>query len=293
MFLRLPLLLARFLHNGRLRLVFLLLLLALFLMGIGYAYGIWQTDAQLCFMEQEPTHDALHAGQSETSGAPAVPKTLDDVLLSEPKPVPGRSIFFHETSCHRPKRRRQRPGQSPEIQYNMLQLTARQACAIESAALHNPNFQVFVLFAGPTYRHHGNNSSSSSSGSQRQQPLIDAILSYKNVQLRQLNLWRYATGTPIEAWLKDGELFRSRYILSLSPLELFILYCVALCQLSLLAHFRLFALLDALPLRRHLSGHGCSDAAQHGGGSAEFHRCRVEYTFSRGRHELGTQWIRA
>lgn len=85
----------------------------------------------------------------------------------------------------------------------MLQLTARQACAIESAALHNSNFQVFVLFAAPTYHHSGNNS-------QRQQPLIDALLSYKNVHFRQLNLWRYAAGTPIEEWFNDGKLFRSR-----------------------------------------------------------------------------------
>lgn len=206
MFLRLPLLCARFLHNGRLRLVFLMLLMGLIIISIVLYYGMRQTDAQLCFMLQEPSSESpqSHRQTIDANGDADAPKLLGDVLLTKPIPVPGRSIFFHETRCHLPKRRRQRPGQSPEMQYNMLQLTARQACAIESAALHNPNFQVFVLFASPTYRHHGNGSQ------QRTQPLIDAILSYKNVQLRQLNLWRYAQGTPIEGWLKDGQLFRSR-----------------------------------------------------------------------------------
>ncbi|XP_030556653.1 lactosylceramide 4-alpha-galactosyltransferase-like [Drosophila novamexicana] len=203
MLLRLPLLLSRFLHNGRLRLLFLALIVLL-LGGILLNYR-WQSDVQLCFIEREQTESAS-IGPLPDAAVP-VPKILEDVLSTDPKPIPGRSIFFHETSCHRPKRKRQRHGQSPDLQYNMLQLTARQACAIESAALHNPNFQVFVLFAGPTYRHLSNSS-------QRQQPIIDAILSYKNVQLRQLNLWRYAAGTPIEEWLKDGRLFRSSYLFS-------------------------------------------------------------------------------
>lgn len=209
MLLRLPLLLARFLHNGRLRMLFLGLILLL-LVGILLTYR-WQTNVQLCFIESEQAESASSGPLAD--GNAQIPRILEDVLSTEPMPIPGRSIFFHETSCHRPKRKRQRP----DSQYNMLQLTARQACAIESAALHNPNFQVFVLFAGPTYRHYGNSSSSSASGSsgnQRHQPIIDAILSYKNVHLRQLNLWRYAAGTPIEEWLKDGRLFRSSYLFS-------------------------------------------------------------------------------
>ncbi|KAH8392858.1 hypothetical protein KR215_004646 [Drosophila sulfurigaster] len=202
---RLNLILARVLHNGRFRLLLLALILLL-LLSILLTFR-WRTDAQLCFME---TPEAQQQQPVNT------PKILDDVLVTEPLPTPGRSIFFHETSCHRPKRKRPRPGQkSAEMQYNMLQLTARQACAIESAALHNPNFQIFVLFAGPTYHYFGNSSNGSGSGSsQRYQPLIDAILSYRNVQLRQLNLWRFASGTPVENWLYDGPLFRSSFLSS-------------------------------------------------------------------------------
>ncbi|XP_034474400.1 lactosylceramide 4-alpha-galactosyltransferase-like [Drosophila innubila] len=203
MLMRLPLMLARFLHNGRLRLLFLGLVVLL--VGSILLTYKWREDVQFCFMGREQPEPQVIGPLTDTNVN--IPRILDDVLLTEPKPVPGRSIFFHETSCHRPKRKRQRPGQSFDTQYNMLQLTARQSCAIESAALHNPNFHVFVLFAGPTYRHSDNNS-------QHQQPLIDALLSYKNVQLRQLNLWRYAKGTPIEDWLNDGKLFRSSYLFS-------------------------------------------------------------------------------
>ncbi|KAL7741841.1 hypothetical protein ACLKA6_012060 [Drosophila palustris] len=211
MLMRLPLMLARFLHKRRLIFLVLFVLVVGSIVCLSYT---WQEDAQLCFMAREHSESQPMGSLMDATNA-NIPRILDDVLLTEPKPVPGRSIFFHETSCHRPnKRKRQRPGQSSDSQYNMLQLTARQACAIESAALHNPNFQVFVLFAGPTYHHVGNNTNSSGGSSQRQQPLIDALLSYKNVQFRQLNLWRYATGTPIEEWLNDGKLFRSSYLFS-------------------------------------------------------------------------------
>ncbi|XP_017024672.1 lactosylceramide 4-alpha-galactosyltransferase [Drosophila kikkawai] len=187
MILRVPMLLARFLHNGRLRLLFLILI-ALLILGITFTYN-WTNENQLCFMDTKGM-----ATQSPGGDLEATP--LEDVLLAEPKPVPGRSIFFHETSCQQTEKRR----------YKLMELTARQACAIESAALHNPNFQVFVLFAGPTYRISSNNSNS--------QPLVEAILSYSNVHLRRLNLWSYAAGTPIEEWLKDGSLFLSSYLFS-------------------------------------------------------------------------------
>ncbi|XP_055916527.1 lactosylceramide 4-alpha-galactosyltransferase [Eupeodes corollae] len=115
---------------------------------------------------------------------------LEDILLSNRKPQPGKSIFFHETSCS-----------SSSI--NMLSLSARQACAIESAALSNPNYDVFVLFASPTFFNNGSS-----------QPILESILSYPNVYIRNLNLWTYASNTPIYDWLLNDELFSSKYVLS-------------------------------------------------------------------------------
>ncbi|XP_051858868.1 lactosylceramide 4-alpha-galactosyltransferase-like isoform X2 [Drosophila albomicans] len=116
-------------------------------------------------------------------------KRLEDVLLSQIIPPPGRSIFFHETKCH--------SSDGP----NIFKLSARQACSIESAALNNPNFQVFLLFATPTYTLDDQND-----------PILDALRSYKNVNLRYLNIWRYVKDTPIEKWFKEGHLFRSKFL---------------------------------------------------------------------------------
>ncbi|XP_002051688.3 lactosylceramide 4-alpha-galactosyltransferase [Drosophila virilis] len=118
-----------------------------------------------------------------------VPIIIEDILLSSPKPPPGQTIFFIESSCYR-----------SGSEYNMSSIKAHQACPIESAALHNPNFQVFLLFACPTHRN-------------KSMPIIDALLSYKNVHFRSLNLDRYAQGTPIADWLKKGDLFKSRYLM--------------------------------------------------------------------------------
>ncbi|XP_033165006.1 lactosylceramide 4-alpha-galactosyltransferase [Drosophila mauritiana] len=118
---------------------------------------------------------------------PVIP--LLDVLNAKKQPSRGQSIFFHETSNFR------------RIEKNaVVQLTAREACAIESAALHNPGLTVFVLFAGATHR--------PLSGD----PLIRALHNYKNIRLRHLNLWRYAAGTPIAKWLKSGKLFKSKFL---------------------------------------------------------------------------------
>lgn len=133
-----------------------------------------------CYMDAEPLN------KSEEK----LLERLEDVLRSEVSPIPGRTIFFHETQCHSPKSR------------YILNLKPRQACAIESAALHNPNLQVFVLFTSPAFRLKVAKSRKSN---------IKALLGYTNVHFRQLNLWRYAENTPIENWTRQGNLFSSRF----------------------------------------------------------------------------------
>lgn len=43
-------------------------------------------------------------------------------------------------------------------------------------------------------------------------PIIDALLSYSNVRFNYLNLIQYAKKTPLEKWMKSGELFRSQFV---------------------------------------------------------------------------------
>lgn len=116
------------------------------------------------------------------------------------------NILFHETSCTRD---------------GVIRLTSRQACAIESAgetmenyrssfsevaliaARINPHHEAFVLFASQVgFRN------------KTRQPIIDALLSYSNINFNYLNITQYAYKTPLEDWIKTGELFRSSYVVS-------------------------------------------------------------------------------
>lgn len=114
---------------------------------------------------------------------------LEDVLLSPVQPISGRTIFFHETKRHN------------RAEKYVLNLTTRVACSIESAALHNSNFKIFVLFSSSLYF---------PKPGDRRFPILNAILSYKNVNLRQVNLKQYAKHTPVEQWVQQGVLQRSR-----------------------------------------------------------------------------------
>lgn len=79
----------------------------------------------------------------------------------------------------------------------------RQACAIESAAKLNPEWDVFLLFASPV---------GFINDSQAQQPILSALQTYSNIHMRNVNLWTYAKDTPIGKWLLDGQLFQSKYL---------------------------------------------------------------------------------
>lgn len=121
---------------------------------------------------------------------------LEDILLSNRKPRLDKSIFFHETSC------------SSDL---YIKLNARQACAIESAALMNPNFDIFVLFATPTYfplNYHNDYINNTNNH------ILNALLKYNNIYLRNVNIWKYSENTPIYEWLKNGDLFKSKFLLS-------------------------------------------------------------------------------
>lgn len=43
-------------------------------------------------------------------------------------------------------------------------------------------------------------------------PLIDAMMSYKNIFIRNLDLIEYAKDTPAEEWIKSGNLYQSIFM---------------------------------------------------------------------------------
>lgn len=171
-------------------------LFLLILCVIGVVLNFYhRPDLSLCFMDSPALLDRV-GGDNHTF------MKLDDVLMAPIQPEPGRSIFFHETSCPQMSSLRSEDLMTtPEsLHLNLVKLNARQACAVESAARNNPLLKVFVLFASPRYK----------SPNTTIDPIIEAILSYDNVFLRNLNLWSYAAGTPVYELLKDGALFKSR-----------------------------------------------------------------------------------
>ncbi|XP_031632385.1 lactosylceramide 4-alpha-galactosyltransferase-like [Contarinia nasturtii] len=114
---------------------------------------------------------------------------FEDVMKSGKHPTLGKTIFFHETSCST---------------NNLVHLNARQACAIESAALLNPNWDVFVMFASPV--------GCVLNETTARPPIISALESYANINFRNINLWTYAANTPLEHWFLSDKLFFSEYL---------------------------------------------------------------------------------
>lgn len=79
----------------------------------------------------------------------------------------------------------------------------RQACAIESAARTNPDWQIWVTFSSQVG--FDRNSSKNS-------PILMALKSLPNIKWRNVNLWSYTRGTPAENWMRKGELFKSMFL---------------------------------------------------------------------------------
>jgi predicted aspartyl protease len=110
--------------------------------------------------------------------------TFTNILTAKVQPKNGKNIFFIETS---------------DSIYD-VNLNARQCCAIESAALMNPDLHIFILFASQ----------------KRLKKLkitlqINAILSYHNVHINYLNVTEISAGSPMEDFIKSDKLSESDF----------------------------------------------------------------------------------
>lgn len=114
-------------------------------------------------------------------------KFFKDITETVDQPDPNEAIFFHDTSC---------------TTNGLAHLHVRQACAVEAAAKLNPKREVFVTFLSPV-------------GFKRDKTLplvMDALNSYDNINFRNINLEKYATGTPINEWIATDELYLSDFL---------------------------------------------------------------------------------
>lgn len=114
-------------------------------------------------------------------------KFFEDITETAHQPDANQAIFFHDTSC---------------TANGLAHLHVRQACAVEAAAKLNPKRQVFVTFLSPVGFKHDKPLS----------PVMDALHSYDNIKFRNINLAKYAAGTPITEWIATDELFLSDFL---------------------------------------------------------------------------------
>ncbi|XP_044759737.1 lactosylceramide 4-alpha-galactosyltransferase-like [Coccinella septempunctata] len=104
----------------------------------------------------------------------------------------GKSIFFHETSCN-------------SYINGKIVIAAREACAVESAALLHPNLDVYLLFTSPgVFKFEGTESDR----------FLKSLMSYENVKILHLDYEKYTKGTPLEDLYESGRIEASQYAMS-------------------------------------------------------------------------------
>ncbi|XP_076264022.1 lactosylceramide 4-alpha-galactosyltransferase-like [Rhynchophorus ferrugineus] len=109
--------------------------------------------------------------------------------ISSANPRKGRSIFFHETSC------------TSHLK-GKITINARQACAVESAAFMNPNYEIYLLYASPgkiVYE-----------GSESDR-FISQLLKYPNIHIYHINMDNYMKNTMVENLWSEQKMFLSKF----------------------------------------------------------------------------------
>jgi hypothetical protein len=102
---------------------------------------------------------------------------FDDISRAKVQPESNKNIFFVDS------------GQNEKN----VTLNIRQCCSIESAALMNPQLNIFVLFI-----------SQERLKNLRRTPEVEAILSYKNVFLNSIDPVKFSIGTFEDFFLKNS-----------------------------------------------------------------------------------------
>lgn len=85
----------------------------------------------------------------------------------------------------------------------------RQACAIESTARHNPERDIFVVFASPVG--FAGNGSDPFDRRMHVPEIVKRLNAFPNIHLRNANLTTFIAGTPMEALERRGMVYRSTW----------------------------------------------------------------------------------
>ncbi|KAF5285910.1 hypothetical protein FQA39_LY04371 [Lamprigera yunnana] len=122
-----------------------------------------------------------------------LPDVFDQTLQKE------NSIFFFDTAC-------------ASFAAGKITVKARQACSIESAALSNPNFNVYLLFASPGQLKNGETQSDR---------LLKRLNQYKNIKMLHVDFEKLLKTIPPQ-YLRHNNIYESEDTLA-ATIEFFIL----------------------------------------------------------------------
>lgn len=109
---------------------------------------------------------------------------FENILRATVQPLKGENIFFID---------------SREATAD-VKLMTRQACAIESAALTNPNLKVFVLFSCPERLRN-----------LQMTPELKSVMTYPNVFIYYLDVKEFSASTPMEEFIRSKKLAKSNF----------------------------------------------------------------------------------
>lgn len=124
------------------------------------------------------------------------------IILFNTEPEPDGYLIDTENIFHA----RTQPGNEQNIFFiessdtQKVILNARQACAVESAALTNPHLKVFVLIE-----------SHEKSRDLLVTDQVEALLSYQNVFIAHFNMYEMSVGSPLEEFIWSNKLSTSRH----------------------------------------------------------------------------------
>lgn len=107
-----------------------------------------------------------------------------NILSAKVQPSDGANVFFIETGDETVN----------------VSLTARQACAVESAAMTNPHLKIFLVY-----------SSRDRLRNLKVTEEFKSILSYPNVHINYLNKVEFSEGTPMDEFMRSGKLEKSKF----------------------------------------------------------------------------------
>lgn len=112
---------------------------------------------------------------------------LKDILSYKFEHESNKNMFFLDTTVLVKK--------DPE---KPAYFTNRQACSIESAALMNPDYKVFVIFLEKF------NIGDS--------PPIRTLQKLENVIFLRMDFEKFVENTPVEEWVRSGEIYKTKFL---------------------------------------------------------------------------------